>query len=118
MTKATPGLGPCQVRSETDRPCPNPAAVEILGVPFCERCAREQEAYFAIGELAQGLPSDRARQAQNLRNEPLVETLDRMRWQYAGLVARAVKRRKKPSGPSATRQKGSDTHPRRTPWTR
>ena len=25
--------------------------VEILGVPFCESCAREQEAYFAIGEL-------------------------------------------------------------------
>jgi hypothetical protein len=26
--------------------------VKILGVPFCEQCAREQEAYFAIGELA------------------------------------------------------------------
>jgi hypothetical protein len=23
----------------------------MLGVLFCERCAREQEAYFAIGEL-------------------------------------------------------------------
>jgi hypothetical protein len=26
--------------------------VEIRGVPFCERCAREQEAYFAIGEMS------------------------------------------------------------------
>jgi hypothetical protein len=25
---------------------------EIRGVPFCERCAREQEAYLAIGNLA------------------------------------------------------------------
>jgi hypothetical protein len=25
--------------------------MEIWGIPFCESCAREQEAYFAIGEL-------------------------------------------------------------------
>jgi hypothetical protein len=32
--------------------------VEIHGIPFCEPCAREQEMYFAIGELetqAQGM---------------------------------------------------------------
>jgi hypothetical protein len=46
-------LGPCQVGSETDSPCPRLAVVEIRGMPFCERCAREQEAYFAIGELTQ-----------------------------------------------------------------
>jgi hypothetical protein len=43
-----------------------------LGLPFCKPCARQQEAYFAIGELMQ--------EVQDLRNEPLVEALDRMRW--------------------------------------
>ena len=42
---------PCQVRSKTGNPCPRRAEVEILGVDFCEPCAREQAAYFAIGEL-------------------------------------------------------------------
>jgi hypothetical protein len=45
-------LGQCQVGSRTDRPCLRLAVVEIRGVPFCERCAREQEAYFAIGEMS------------------------------------------------------------------
>jgi hypothetical protein len=44
---------PCQVRSETEHPCPHQAAVEIQGIPFCEPCAREQEAYFAMGELVE-----------------------------------------------------------------
>ncbi len=44
-------LGPCQVRSKTEHPCPYEAVTEIWGIPFCESCAREQEAYFAIGEL-------------------------------------------------------------------
>jgi hypothetical protein len=39
--------------------------VEIQGIPFCEGCAREQEAYFAIGTLTQ--------EAQGLSNDPLVE---------------------------------------------
>ncbi len=51
-TEATKKLGLCQVGSRTDRPCPRLAVVEIRGVPFCERCAREQESYFAIGEMA------------------------------------------------------------------
>ena len=54
-------LGPCQVRSKTERPCPHQAVMEIWGIPFCEACAREQEAYFAIGKLTmqpQGLASD------------------------------------------------------------
>ena len=51
-TEATKELGLCQVGSKTDRPCPRLAVVEIRGVPFCERCACEQEAYFAIGELS------------------------------------------------------------------
>jgi hypothetical protein len=49
----TRGLAKCQVRSKTDRPCPRPAVVEIWAMSFCERCAREQEAYFAIGALTQ-----------------------------------------------------------------
>ncbi len=57
-TKQLKQLGPCQVRSKTEHPCPHQAVVEIHGIPFCERCAREQEVYFAIGELetrAQGM---------------------------------------------------------------
>jgi hypothetical protein len=69
LTEATTKLGPCRVRSKTDRPCPRQAVVEIWGMPFCEPCAREQEAYFAIGELTQ--------EVQGLRNEPLVEALGR-----------------------------------------
>jgi hypothetical protein len=51
----------CQVRSKTEHPCPHQAVTEIWGSPFCESCAREQEAYFAIGKLTmqpQGLASD------------------------------------------------------------
>ena len=72
MTEATTKLGPCQVRSKTDHPCSRQAVVETWGMPFCERCAREQEAYFAIGELTQ-------EEGRGLRDEPLAETLGRMR---------------------------------------
>ena len=51
-TEATKKLGVCQVGSRMDRPCPRQAVIEIRGIPFCERCAREQEAYFAIGEMS------------------------------------------------------------------
>jgi hypothetical protein len=51
LSGATTKLGPCQVRSKTARPCLHRAGVEICGIPFCEPCAREQEAYFAIGKL-------------------------------------------------------------------
>ena len=67
----------CQVRSKTESPCPRRAVVEIRGVPFCGPCAREQEAYFAIGELTQ----DRARGS---RSEPLAEALRRLRREGAG----------------------------------
>ncbi len=43
----------CQVRSQTEAPCGRPAATTVLGVLLCERCAREQERYFAVGELTQ-----------------------------------------------------------------
>ncbi len=76
-------LGLCQVGSETDCPCPRQAVIEIRGVPFCEQCAREQESYFAIGELTQ------EEEAHSLRNEPLVETLGRMRWERTAYTAAA-----------------------------
>ena len=47
---ATTKMGPCQVRSKTEHPCPHGAVMKIWGIPFCESCARKQEAYFAIGE--------------------------------------------------------------------
>ncbi len=53
LSKATKEQGSCRVRSGTDDPCPRPAAVRIGGVPFCAGCARDQEAYFAIGKLTE-----------------------------------------------------------------
>ena len=69
--------GPCQVSINTQSPCPRSAEVEILGVAFCEPCAREQEAYFAIGELTQ-------EKAQGFGSKPLAEALERMRRERAG----------------------------------
>ncbi|MDQ4063930.1 MAG: hypothetical protein M3122_08620 [Actinomycetota bacterium] len=83
MIRST-AMGRCGVRSGTDSPCLRPAALKIGGVPFCKRCAREQEAYFAVGELTQALAANRAGQSQRFRrNEPLigrlVETLRKIR---------------------------------------
>jgi hypothetical protein len=69
---------PCQVRTKTGNPCPRRAEVEILGVAFCGPCAREQEAYFAIGELTD------EEEAQDFRSEALAEALERMRRERAG----------------------------------
>ena len=63
---------PCQVRSRTDSPCPRTAEVEILGVAFCGPCAREQEAYFAIGKLTE-------KPSQLNDEESLFEMLEWMR---------------------------------------
>ena len=73
MTK----LGPCQVRIKTESPCPRSAEVEILGVAFCGPCARQQEAYFAIGELTH-------EDGRNLRSKPLAEVLERKRQEREG----------------------------------
>ena len=67
----------CQVRSKTEIPCPHRAVVEIRGIAFCGPCAREQEAYFAIGELTQ-------EETQGPRSKPLAEALERMRRERAG----------------------------------
>jgi hypothetical protein len=64
LIQATTKHVPCQVRSKTQSPCLHRAVAEIQGIPFCEACAREQEMYFAIGELTQ-------RETQGLRSEPL-----------------------------------------------
>ena len=60
----------CKVRSGTNIPCLRPAMVKVRGIPFCKPCAREQEAYFSIGELTE-VP-------EGLREKPLVELLNRM----------------------------------------
>src|SRR5215216_5706097 len=78
LTQAPRTPGPCQVRSRTESPCLRRAAVEIRGLPFCEACACEQEAYFAIGELTQ------EEKAQGFRGKPLAEALERMRRERAG----------------------------------
>ena len=71
MIKTTSEQEQCKVRSGTDNPCQRLAVVKVSGVPFCEPCAREQEAYFAIGELTE-VPD-------GLRVKPLVELLNRTR---------------------------------------
>jgi hypothetical protein len=64
--------------------------VEIRGIPFCEACAREQEAYFAIGELTQeetrGLCGEPLRKSLG---ETLGEMLDGMRRQRTDDLAAA-----------------------------
>jgi hypothetical protein len=75
LDEATTKPVPCQVRSNTESPCPRRAEVEILGVDFCGPCARKQEAYFAIGELTD---------EEDLRSKPLTEVLERMRQERAG----------------------------------
>ena len=77
MARATKPA-PCQVRNKTGNPCPRRAEVDILGVAFCGPCAREQEAYFAIGELAD-------EEAQDLRSKPLAAALKRMRRDRSGV---------------------------------
>jgi hypothetical protein len=69
--------GSCQVRSKTQNPCPRSAEVEILGVAFCGPCAREQEVYFAIGELTH-------EDGRDLRSKPLTEVLERKRQRHTG----------------------------------
>ena len=76
MTEVTKP-GPCQVRSKTESPCPRSAEVEILGVAFCGPCAREQEVYFAIGELTH-------EEARDLHSKTLAEVLERKRQERAG----------------------------------
>ena len=71
-TKVTEAPEPCQVRSGTDNPCRCPASVRIEDVSFCKPCAREQEAYFAVGELTEEPRSPHD-------DERLVGLLDRMR---------------------------------------
>jgi hypothetical protein len=51
--EATKASKSCLVRSGTVDPCRRPVAVEIGGVPFCGPCARQQEAYFAVGDLTE-----------------------------------------------------------------
>jgi hypothetical protein len=51
--------------------------VEILGVAFCGPCAREQEAYFAMGELTH-------EDGQDLCSKTLAEVLERKRRERVG----------------------------------
>jgi hypothetical protein len=78
LSEATTKSRPCQVRSGRDSPCPRRAEVEILGVAFCVPCAREQEAYFALGELTQ------QEEARDLRSGSLLEALERIRRDRTG----------------------------------
>ena len=94
---ASPAPAPCQVRSKTESPCPHPAVAQIRGVAFCGPCAREQEAYFAIGEIvARGNMGD-------LRGGTLAEVLGKVRRESLGAKeGAAAGRRRGPSGAHET----------------
>jgi predicted Fe-S protein YdhL (DUF1289 family) len=77
LTEAKTKPRPCQVRIDTESPCPRRAEVEIQGVAFCVPCARQQESYFAIGELTH-------EEAQDLHTKTLAEVLERKRRGHAG----------------------------------
>jgi hypothetical protein len=82
--------GPCQVRSRTQSPCLHQAVVDIHGIPFCEACAREQEVYFAIGELTHEETRDlRSESLSKSLGETLGEMLDKMRRQRTDDLAGA-----------------------------
>jgi hypothetical protein len=51
--------------------------VEILGVAFCGPCARQQEAYFVIGELTH-------EDGRDLHSKTLADVLERKRRERAG----------------------------------
>jgi hypothetical protein len=78
LSEAMMKPGPCQVRSSTGSPCLRSAEVEILGVAFCGPCAREQEAYFAIGELTH-------EEEQDFHSKALATALKMMRRERAGI---------------------------------
>ena len=65
------------MRIYTESPCPRNAEVEILGVAFCGPCARQQEAYFSIGELTH-------EEARELHSKRLAEVLERKRQERVG----------------------------------
>jgi hypothetical protein len=73
LIKTTSEQEQCKVRSGTNIPCLRPAVVKVRGIPFCEPCAREQEAYFAIGEITEA--SSQRRDDE----ESLVDMLELMR---------------------------------------
>jgi hypothetical protein len=77
LTETVTRPGRCQVRSRTENPCPRSAKVEILGVAFCGACARKQEAYFSIGELA-------LEDGWDLRSKSLGEVLEKKRRERDG----------------------------------
>jgi hypothetical protein len=51
--------------------------VEILGVAFCRPCVRQQEVYFAIGELTH-------EDGQDLHSKTLAEVLERKQRAHTG----------------------------------
>jgi hypothetical protein len=73
LTQAVTKPGRCQVRIYAESPCSRRAEVEILGVAFCGPCARQQEVYFAIGDLTHG------EETKGGRGKLLAEALEKIR---------------------------------------
>lgn len=84
----------CQAGGGTDGGCSLPADGEIMGVPLCGAHAREQEARFAMGDLAQasGIVSDWEKQARGRDNGPLREILGMVRLELDGRITKQRRR--------------------------
>lgn len=80
----------CRVESGAGDPCTNPVKREVMGVPLCDAHAREQEACFVLGEVAEacGIVSDWEKQARCRNNEPLLEILGTVRLELDGRIAK------------------------------
>jgi hypothetical protein len=79
---------PCRMRIETDHPCPRPMTTEIWSVSFGESCAREQGAYFVIGELTPELTAVRTKRPRGApRRRRLAGALYRLRTDLGGRAA-------------------------------
>lgn len=61
-----------------------------MGVPLCEAHAREQEARFGLGDVAEAcaMVSDWEKQARCRDNEPLLEILGAVRRELDGRIAK------------------------------
>lgn len=77
----------------TESPCHRPATTRVMGVPYCGRCAREQRAYFAIGETVrpQASSDGLSETAGRFLDGPLADALRGIR---STSVRRDVKKRR------------------------
>ena len=75
------------MRSQMENPCPHRAVAQIRSIPFCEGCAREQQAYFAVGELTREMQSLRGGLVGKILGKTLGAALDGVQRERTGGLA-------------------------------